>query len=210
MLRLSIRRKLAIALAVPLTALVMLTVLEMLQTARAAARVSAQTELARAAIGPSGIITALQNERAWLGALLVGQQDAVSVPVRGTDETRAQTNAAIDAFRDEIARRDTVVREAFRPGLQDLDELDEIRAHFDTESGPRALSNIGTVDDAFARYTALIEPFFQGTTRVGGRTQRVTSAAYPPSGADSGPNALPSAGTSSTAMVHTWSGSTRW
>jgi signal transduction histidine kinase len=166
MLRPSIRRKLAMALAVPLAALVVLTVLEVARTARAADKVRAQTELAKAAIGPSGIITALQNERAWLGTELVGQEDAVNPPVRGTEETRAQTDAAIEAFRTEIAERDAVVRDAFRPAMRGLGELREIRAHFDAEPGPRDLSNIGAVDEVFARYTALIEPFFEGSTRV--------------------------------------------
>jgi signal transduction histidine kinase len=166
MLRLSIRRKLAMALAVPLSALVVLTVLELARTARAADRVRGQTELAKAAIGPSGIITALQNERAWLGVELVGQEDAVNPPVRGTEETRTQTDAAIEAFRDEITERDAVARNAFRPAMHGLDELEAIRTHFDADSGPRDLSNIGAVDEVFARYTSLIEPFFEGTTRV--------------------------------------------
>jgi signal transduction histidine kinase len=166
MLRPSIRRKLAAALAVPLAALVTLTVLEVARTARAADEVRAQTELAKAAIGPSGVITALQNERAWLGVALVGQEDAVNPPVRGTEATRAQTDAAIEAFHNEISHRDDVVRDAFQAAMRGLGELRDIRAHFDAEPGPRDLSNIGAVDDVFARYTALIEPFFEGSTRV--------------------------------------------
>jgi signal transduction histidine kinase len=164
--RLSIRRKLAVALAVPLTALVVLTVLEVVKTARAATKVGEQTELAKSAIGPSGIITALQNERTWLAVELIGQEDAVNVPVRGYDETRAQTDAAIDSFRDELGRRNAVVAEAFRPALRGLDELAEVRADIDADSSPHDLSNLEFVDGIFTRYTALIEPFFEGTSRV--------------------------------------------
>ena len=80
-MRLSIRRKLAAALAVPLGALVGLTALEVAQTARASQRLRQQTEMAEAAIGPSGIVTALQHERAWLGVAIVGQEDVVNPPV---------------------------------------------------------------------------------------------------------------------------------
>jgi signal transduction histidine kinase len=164
--RLSIRRKLAVALAVPLTALVVLTVLEVVKTARAADRIGEQTELAKSAIGPSGIITALQNERTWLSVELIGQEDAVNVPVQGYDETRAQTDAAIDSFRGEIAHRSPVVAEAFQPALDGLGGLDDVRADIDGDSGPHDLSNLEFVDGIFDRYTALIEPFFDATTRV--------------------------------------------
>jgi signal transduction histidine kinase len=164
--RLSIRRKLAVALAVPLTALVVLTVLEVVKTSREADRVGEQTELAKSAIGPSGIITALQNERTWLSVELIGQEDTVNVPVRGYDETRAQTDAAIESFRDEIAHRSPVVAEAFRPALRGLDGLAEVRADIDADSGAHDLSNLEFVDGIFARYTDLIEPFFEGTSHV--------------------------------------------
>jgi signal transduction histidine kinase len=164
--RLSIRRKLAVALAVPLTALVVLTVLEVVKTAREADKVGEQTELAKSAIGPSGIITALQNERTWLSVELIGQVEQVNVPVRGYDETRAQTDAAIDSFRDEIANRNQVVAEAFQPALDGLDDLDDVRADIDADPGAHDLTNLDFVDGIFDRYTALIEPFFEGTTRV--------------------------------------------
>ena len=121
MRRLPIRRKLAVALAVPLTALVILTALEVVRTSREVADVAEQTELAKSSIGPSGIITALQWERSWLSTYLIGQEEAVNVPIEGTEETRVATDEAIARFREELSHGSAVVDDAFREAMDALD-----------------------------------------------------------------------------------------
>ena len=63
MRRIPIRIKLAAALTVPLLGLFLLTVLEVVSTSREVDDVRSQTELARASIGPEGVLSTLQNER---------------------------------------------------------------------------------------------------------------------------------------------------
>ena len=63
MRRIPIRMKLAAALAVPLIGLFFITVVEVAETAADVDDVRAQTALARASVGPSGVINALQHER---------------------------------------------------------------------------------------------------------------------------------------------------
>ena len=70
--RLPIRIKLAIALAVPLVAMGLVTLAEVVSLSREARQVRAQTDLAAAMIGPNGLITALQNERTYASAYPVG------------------------------------------------------------------------------------------------------------------------------------------
>jgi hypothetical protein len=134
--RLPIRTKLAVALAVPLLALMAVTVLEVAKTSREVGEIARQTELAKSAIGPSGIITALQNERTWIAVDLIGQQDAVQVPVEGYEETRARTDEAIAAFRDDLDRRGDTVSGAFQPPMDGLDALEEVRAEIDSSTTP--------------------------------------------------------------------------
>ncbi|HZM39004.1 MAG TPA: hypothetical protein VFB94_07810, partial [Acidimicrobiales bacterium] len=65
MYRVPIRTKLAAALAVPLAGLCLVTTLEVIETSRDVSRVHDQTRLARAAIGPTGVLSRLQDERTW-------------------------------------------------------------------------------------------------------------------------------------------------
>ena len=83
MRRLSIRLKLAAALAAPMVGLIGATLLEVSSTSSEVRDVREQTELALAITGPTGLLTALQNERAWPAAELVGLTEALNVPVSG-------------------------------------------------------------------------------------------------------------------------------
>jgi signal transduction histidine kinase len=166
--RLPIRRKLTVALAVPLTALVILTALEVLRTSREVDDVAEQTELAKSAIGPSGIITALQWERSWLSTYLIGQEDAVNVPIEGTEESRANTDEVVARFREELTHRSPLVVDAFQEAMDGLDRLTELRQQVDenVDTTPRDLENIQFSDSVFTAYSEMIAPFFTATTRV--------------------------------------------
>jgi hypothetical protein len=155
--RLPIRTKLAVALAVPLLALIAVTVLEVVKTSSEVDDIGRQTDLARSAIGPSGIITALQNERTWLAVELIGSQGQVTVPVEGYDETRAQTDEAIESFRDDVRQRSGNVAEVFQEPLAGLDALADVRNDVDASTQPRDPTNIEFAGQIFDRYTELID-----------------------------------------------------
>jgi signal transduction histidine kinase len=164
--RLPIRTKLAVALAVPLLALIAVTVLEVVKTSSEVDDIGAQTELARSAIGPSGIITALQNERTWLAVELIGSAGQVTVPVEGYEQTRAETDEAISAFRDDMERRSDTVTDVYSEPLAGLDALATVRRDIDASTLPRDPNNIEFAGQIFDRYTELIAPFFSATTRI--------------------------------------------
>ncbi|HEX8803763.1 MAG TPA: nitrate- and nitrite sensing domain-containing protein, partial [Acidimicrobiales bacterium] len=167
MRRVPIRMKLAGALMVPLLALGVVTLLEVLKASHEVDDIRSQTDLARAAIGPSGLITTLQNERTWPAVELVGFDEAVTVQVHGYEETRAQTDAAIAEFRDTIENGNETVADIFRAPLEGLTEkLEDIRSDIDANDAPRTMDNIGFGMGVFDRYTDLIEPFFDATTRI--------------------------------------------
>jgi signal transduction histidine kinase len=158
--------KLAGALAVPLFGLFLITVIEVRHTGQQVSDVRAQSELARAAIGPSGVLSTLQDERTWAVVDLIGFSGQITAPVAGYDESRQATNEAIAAFRSTLADTSPAVARAYEPALDNLAELEQVRADIDANAAPRDLSNVGFADDVFGRYSALIAPFFDADTRV--------------------------------------------
>src|SRR5262245_40628600 len=164
--RVPIRIKLAAALAVPLIALTAVTFFEVARTSGAVNDIREQTALAKAAIGPAGLITTLQNERTWMGYEILGCGERASVPVTGYDETGAATNAAIDTFRDEVEAEGGEVAGTFADALQGLDALGQIRADIDGFTGPRAVQNATFSGPTYDRYTEVITPFFDAITEL--------------------------------------------
>jgi signal transduction histidine kinase len=166
MRRIPIRIKLAAALTVPLLGLFLLTVLEVVSTSREVDDVRSQTELARASIGPEGVLSTLQNERTWAAVDLIGSAELVTVPVVGYDESRAQTDAAVASFRETLEGESREVAQAYAPGLDRLSDLDEIRATIDGSTNEKSLANAPFADEVYARYTELITPYFEANDQV--------------------------------------------
>jgi signal transduction histidine kinase len=166
MRRTPIRMKLAAALAVPLIGLSLITAVEVIDIGNQVDDVRSQADLARATVGPSGLITSLADERTWAVVELVGQQDFVQPAVIGYEDTRAQTDAALTAFRDALASGDPAAEAAYRPALDDLSELEALRDQIDGGTAPHDLDNVPFANDVFDGYAALIRPFLDATTRV--------------------------------------------
>ena len=70
--RIPIRRKLAAAPAIPIAALLVVAGLEVLQSTHDGDEVKEQTDLATASVGPSGLISSLQDERNYASLWLLG------------------------------------------------------------------------------------------------------------------------------------------
>jgi signal transduction histidine kinase len=173
--RIPIRVKLTAALSAPLVALLVVTGIEMAAIARNVDEVRDQTGLARAAVGPAGLITRLHDERSWPALELTGSEDLIEVAVEDYDESRRLTDEAITEFRADLATRGTAAEAAYAPALQRLDEeLAQLRADIDGDTdaplhGERA--NTAFADEVFTRYTSLIRPFFDATARVASAVQ---------------------------------------
>jgi len=164
--RLPIRFKLVGALAVPLLCLLAVVVAEVVGTSREVHRVLDQSETATAAIGPSGLMTGLQDERNWAAVELIGQQGLVNLPVTGYEETRQRTDAAISEFIREVQGKGGAVADAYGPALDNIHELQQLREDIDASKGPRDITNNVFADEMFTRYARLITPFQDGNTRL--------------------------------------------
>jgi signal transduction histidine kinase len=164
--RIPIRLKLAAALAMPLFALAIVTALEVAQSTNERDDVRSEANLAKASTGHQGLITRLQNERSWATVELVGQEDTYVLDTEGYDGTRADTDAAIAAFEDELAGEEQPVRDAFRPALEALAGLQTVRDDIDAYAGPRNLTNIEVANEFYARYSDLIQPLLSANGLV--------------------------------------------
>src|SRR5918996_2631039 len=157
--------KLAAALAMPLFALAVVTALEVAQSTREADEVGSESDLARAATGQRGLITALENERNWAAVELSGVADTVEADVEGYDATRAQTDAAVTAFRARLAGEERAVREAFQPALDALSELRAVRADIDGYTGAKTPGN-AISSEIYDRYAAMLQPLLDANSLV--------------------------------------------
>src|SRR5262245_12732309 len=166
MRRVPIRMKLAVALAVPLLGLFVITAVEVEHTARHVDRVRSQTQLARATVGPAGVIAALQNERTWAAADLIGAADQITAQVEGYPATRDATDEAITRFRAAVHAEGPAVSRAYAPTLARLDGLAGVRRRIDTSKLPHGLGNTKFGNEIFTTYSDMITPFFDANTRV--------------------------------------------
>jgi HAMP domain-containing protein len=166
--RTPITLKLALTLAVPIVALAFATTLGVRSASDERAEVRRQTELARAAIGPAGLLSTLQNERIWVAVDALGFQEVFNAPVASYEEAFAETDAARAEVEQRVDAGSGVVADAYAGPIDGLLELDRLR--FDTETfrttDRDTTGNIEFAFDAWDRYTALLEPFYDATTRL--------------------------------------------
>ena len=172
MRRIPIRQKLAAAMAVPLTGLVIVSALEVRETFEDAEGVRDQTELAQATLGPDGLVGALQVEGQHATAVIVGLDGGLNLPVSDNAEARRITDDAIRAFRQQTEARGGTTLEAYRPALDRLDELPEIRELADSYIGERDLtSGLSAGNELLSRYTSLTAMFFEADSRIAGAVE---------------------------------------
>jgi signal transduction histidine kinase len=167
--RVPIRMKLAGALVVPLLALVIVTVLEVVQSSRDVEQVREQTALAESSIGPASLLSRLEDERNAAGVWLLGPVagDQINLPIEDNGEARDGTDAALEEFRAEIETQGGEVEEAYTPAIERMSELQSLRDGVDaTPDDQRTLFNIDAVAETFDGYTAVMDAFFDANKRA--------------------------------------------
>jgi signal transduction histidine kinase len=157
---------LAAALAVPLMALLLVTVVEMQAAAREAVEVRTETQLARSATGPGGFISRLQDERTWAALELNGLDATYEAPVAGYPETRSATDEALRAFRSDVGAKGGAVEATYREALASLDDLAAIRRDIDANTAPRTLAQMPEATALYDRYAALVERLLDANSKI--------------------------------------------
>jgi HAMP domain-containing protein len=166
---LRIRSKLAFALLIPLLALVLSSSLVIAAANRRASdaqaeadAVSEQVALATAALGPSGILRALNDERTAEAIALIGLDPKVLGGTATRAETRQVTDRAIEQFRAAIAQKPKAVRDTYQSAIDGLPKVREIRARSDA-STELAMGN-PDASGAYDEYSKMIISLFDGNT----------------------------------------------
>jgi signal transduction histidine kinase len=154
--RFPIKTKAAAAMAVPLAMLFLVAGLEVMQGTRQVREVRTQSDLATAAIGPSGLVTALQNERNYSALWMIGTESIVDLPVGSIDESRRATDDAAAAFGAELERKGGEVERIYAPALASLDELRTLRTQVDEFPGPRVVARNPVVEGIWRGYSELV------------------------------------------------------
>ncbi len=173
MRRTPIRMKLALTLAVPLAALLVRTVVDVHAQARDMQELRSQAELARAATGPGGLISQLQDERTWAVVELVGASGlGIRAPVESYEDSRLLTDEAISALRLEIDANSDLVGDGYAAAMAGLDGLDTLRAEIDenraTAPAAGTTANNQYAETVYQRYVDLVRPFFDATKQIVG------------------------------------------
>jgi hypothetical protein len=122
------------------------------------------SEVVLAFAGPDGLLTALQNERNFGTAWLLGLEQATGTPVASFEVTTAGTDAAATRLRDLIARSEGTIEV---PALAALDEhLPRLRAIVQSYQGERGLNNTPTSEPFLLGYVELIDQVFAATGSI--------------------------------------------
>jgi HAMP domain-containing protein len=167
--RVPIRMKLAGALVVPLFALVVVTVLEVIQSISEVDRISGQSALAEASIGPASLLSKLEDERNAASVFLLGDEamEAFNLPIEDIAAARDSVSTALNELRSEVEAQGGTVEAAYREPIDGLAALDDLRVQVDAiPDGQRSFQNIDVVSGVFDSYTALMEPFFEANKRA--------------------------------------------
>jgi hypothetical protein len=165
--RVPIRMKLVGALAVPLSALVVVTTVEVGNAAEEASRIQEQTALAEISLGPTSILSAIEWERNAVSVAMLGLQDAFNLQVEDPAAAADETNRAIETFRAEVDRQDESIVAAYAPAFEALAGLDELRAvEAGTPEADRGLANIDNVSAVFDDYTAIRDQLVEANRQV--------------------------------------------
>jgi len=165
--RIPIRLKLAAALAVPICALLAVSALEVAQSISHTNETAEQTDLATASIGPGGLIASLQNERNFGSVYILGFEAALELPVSSFDEASTETDAAIEAFREEVDAKGGHVARTYAPALDAISaEVGGLRQAITDLEGPRNDTRTEVSEPFFAGYTELIDTLFRANGQV--------------------------------------------
>jgi signal transduction histidine kinase len=162
--RISIRSKLAAALAVPMVALAGVAALEVANASARADEATRETEFATAAAGPGSLISRLQDERNFTLIALLGMTDSLALSISSYDEARSATDAARAELEGFVAERGDDVAAAFEEGLGAVEaDLEQLRSEVDAQPTPAPLEFSQAV---YGRFALMIRVLINDTAGI--------------------------------------------
>ena len=113
---------------------------------------------------PRLLAEALQGERNLATTTLIGAEEAIALPVTDTAQARSDTDVAVAAFEASVAASPD--GSAYRPALDALGTLGDLRSDIDTDAGPRNFTNVDTADEVFDRYAGIVRSLLDAQAAV--------------------------------------------
>jgi signal transduction histidine kinase len=171
-----IRAKLAVTLAIPLLVLVGLSSFVVAlssqkadDAARRSQEIAEQVALASSALGPGGVVSAMQTERNSAILTMVGiDVDALGSGADGSLKSpaaaRKDTDAAMAQFRARMADSTPTVQAIFGPTVAEFDKVAGFRQAVDTSTE----KGLGTPisKQTYANYSGIVEALFDANSKV--------------------------------------------
>lgn len=152
----SIRRRLLVAFALPVTVLAVMSGIRVSEANDRRAQVNAETSAALAAGGPTTFITAVMDERNITAVELLGLQDAVNLRVASSTEAIERTDTLLAELRSYLTEVEPETRATYDETLDTMESgLAAARASARTYEGPRNTENLFT-DVVYSAYTEQI------------------------------------------------------
>lgn len=175
--RIPIRSKLALALAIPVLAMFVVSIYEVSEASQKVEQVQQDTDLAAVALGPGSLIAALQNERNDSATTVTGLRSSLALDTEDLAETQRDTDTASVAFRETLAKSGSEAQAVYSPVLKKLDEsLASIRAETaefmdsDAFKGPDSINledaTIRLSNQQWDAYSVVIDDFQAANIRV--------------------------------------------
>jgi signal transduction histidine kinase len=166
---LTIRSKLAAALAVPLTALAVFAGSQVVSAYERGDRIDQQAGLATSATGPSGLLSALAAERDFQTLRAIGSQNLLTGGPKNQREAIRRTDGALGAFRNQLADLGGEAGANYRSTLNQAgSELEKLRDDADkAEAKTATAAGAKQAEQLFDRYTQLVERLLDADQRSG-------------------------------------------
>jgi signal transduction histidine kinase len=166
---LTIRSKLAAALAVPLTALAVFAGSQVVSAYERGDRIDQQAGLATSATGPSGLLSALAAERDFQTLRAIGSQTLLTGGPKNQREAIRRTDGALGAFRNQLADLGGEAGANYRSTLNQAgSELEKLRDDADkAEAKTATAAGAKQAEQLFDRYTQLVERLLDADQRSG-------------------------------------------
>lgn len=155
-----IRMKLVAALVLPLTAVAALCWVQVSQARDQVAEVEAETDLARTALAPGGLVDALIVEQGDATVTPLGLRETAQLTFETYEETVAATDTALTEFRAGLADGGPVAVALFEPTLERIEgqlaEQRQVYAEMMTE-GPGLMHLVPVLDELYPAYSEMID-----------------------------------------------------
>ncbi len=166
--KLTIRTKLAAALAVPLVTLAAFAGIRVRDAFNRTSAVKRQAALATSATGPAGLLAALQTERDYESLWDIGKQNLVDPGLQTSADATTRTNVALLTFRQKVVDLGSVAADNYRATLASLSgKLAALRKDAQTHASKSAsAATAKQANSIFDRYSELIGQLLDADQRA--------------------------------------------